>query len=54
MTGSYSEELHDVAHFNLHSRDTILDNRRLLVRLFAYAPHSEPLVLQSDPLVVSG
>ena len=54
MTGSYSEELHDVAHFNLHSRDTILDNRRLLVRLFAYAPHTEPLVLQSDPLVVRG
>lgn len=38
----------------LHSRDTILDNRRLLVRLFAYAPHAEPLVLQSDPLVVRG
>ncbi|MBO9552861.1 hypothetical protein [Pseudomonas sp.] len=38
----------------LHSRDTILDNRRLLVRLFAYAPHTEPLVLQPDPLVVRG
>jgi hypothetical protein len=29
-------------------------NRRLLIRLFAYAPHTKALVLQSDPLVVRG
>ncbi|MFT0520656.1 hypothetical protein [Pseudomonas faucium] len=38
----------------LHSRDIVRDNRRLLIRLFAYAPHTEPLVLQPDPLIVRG
>jgi len=38
----------------LHSRDVVQDNRRLLIRLFAYAPHTQPLVLQPDPLVVRG
>lgn len=38
----------------MHSRDIILENRRLLIRLFAYAPHTKALVLQSDPLVVRG
>ncbi|NIE75556.1 hypothetical protein F3J45_14040 [Pantoea sp. Ap-967] len=38
----------------LHGRDIIQDNRRLLIRLFAYSPQTEPLVLHSDPLVVRG
>ena len=36
----------------LHGRDIINDNRRLLVRLFGYAPYSRALVVQHDPLVV--
>lgn len=38
----------------LHAREVIKDNRRLLVRLFAYSPDAQPLVLQEDPLVVRG
>lgn len=38
----------------LHAREIIKDNRRLLVRLFAYSPQAQPVVLQEDPLVVRG
>ncbi|MCX2687014.1 hypothetical protein OO306_15870 [Pseudomonas sp. DCB_AW] len=38
----------------LHAREIIQDNRRLLVRLFAYSPEAQPLILQEDPLVVRG
>ncbi|MDM3884353.1 TauD/TfdA family dioxygenase [Pseudomonas sp. BCRC 81390] len=38
----------------LHARETIKDNRRLLVRLFGYSPDAQPLVIQQDPLVVRG
>jgi hypothetical protein len=38
----------------LHGRDTVSDNRRLLVRLFGYAPYAHPVVLNDDPLLVRG
>ncbi|MDH0302293.1 MULTISPECIES: hypothetical protein [unclassified Pseudomonas] len=38
----------------LHGRDTVQDNRRLLVRLFAYSPFARPLVISDDPLLVRG
>jgi len=38
----------------LHARDTIKDNRRLLIRLFGYSPDTQPLILQQDPLIVRG
>lgn len=38
----------------LHARDTIKDNRRLLIRLFGYSPDARPLILQQDPLIVRG
>lgn len=38
----------------LHCRDTLSDNRRLLVRLFGYSQFARPLVLIEDPLQVRG
>jgi hypothetical protein len=38
----------------LHGRDAVKDNRRLLVRLFGYAPYAHPVVLNDDPLLVRG
>lgn len=38
----------------LHGRDVLKDNRRLLVRLFGYAPYARPVVLNDDPLLVRG
>ncbi|WP_460418015.1 hypothetical protein [Pseudomonas sp. microsymbiont 2] len=38
----------------LHGRDSVQDNRRLLVRLFAYSPFARPLVISDDPLLVRG
>ena len=38
----------------LHGRDTVKDNRRLLVRLFGYSPFAQPVVLREDPLLVRG
>lgn len=38
----------------LHGRDTLKDNRRLLIRLFGYAPHAHPVVIDEDPLLVRG
>lgn len=38
----------------LHCRDSILDNRRLLVRLFGYSPFAQPVVLSNDPMLVKG
>ena len=38
----------------LHGRDTVKDNRRLLIRLFGYCSTATPIVLQPDPLVVRG
>lgn len=38
----------------LHGRDTLKDNRRLLVRLFGYAPYAHPVIIDDDPLLVRG
>lgn len=38
----------------LHGRDTVMDNRRLLVRLFGYSPFARPLIIRDDPLLVRG
>jgi len=38
----------------MHGRDTVRDNRRLLIRQFAYSPFAAPLVLAEDPLLVRG
>ncbi len=38
----------------LHCRDTVRDNRRLLVRLFGYASYVRQIVLNEDPLLVRG
>lgn len=38
----------------LHCRDTVSDNRRLLIRLFGYSSYARPIVLNSDPLIVKG
>ncbi|MDR3559813.1 MAG: hypothetical protein P4N59_00025 [Negativicutes bacterium] len=38
----------------LHCRDTIKDNRRLLIRLFGYSKFAHPIVLNNDPLRVQG
>jgi len=38
----------------LHCRDTISDNRRLLIRLFGYSSYAQPIILNNDPLIVKG
>ncbi|MFF7710377.1 TauD/TfdA family dioxygenase [Pseudomonas sp. NPDC007930] len=38
----------------LHCRDSVRDNRRLLIRLFGYSRFATPIVLNADPLIVKG
>ena len=38
----------------LHCRDIIQNNRKLLVRLFGYAEHIEPIILKDAPLIAKG
>lgn len=38
----------------LHCRDTVTDNRRLLIRLFGYSRHAQPIIINNDPLIVKG
>ncbi|WP_442111941.1 TauD/TfdA family dioxygenase [Pseudomonas sp. NUPR-001] len=38
----------------LHGRDTLVDNRRLLIRLFGYSRFAQPIVIRPDPLLVQG
>jgi len=38
----------------LHARDVVMDNRRLLIRLFGYAADVRYITVSTDPLVVRG
>ena len=38
----------------LHGRDIIMDNRRLLIRLFGYEKGVEPIKIATDPMIVQG
>jgi len=38
----------------LHGRDTLQDNRRLLIRLFGYSRFAQPIVITQDPFLVRG
>lgn len=38
----------------LHCRDTLKDNRRLLVRLFGLSKYSEAIEISADPLILRG
>ncbi|TDF85921.1 TauD/TfdA family dioxygenase [Pseudomonas sp. H9] len=38
----------------LHGRDALIDNRRLLIRLFGYSRFAQPIVIRQDPLLVQG
>lgn len=39
---------------SLHCRDTIKDNRRLLVRLFGYCKKTTAIILNQSPMIVKG
>lgn len=39
---------------SLHCREIVKDNRRALIRLFAYSKHAEPVIYSQDPLLVRG
>lgn len=38
----------------MHCRDTIKDNRRLLVRIFGYDQNTDPIVINQNPYIVKG